>query len=109
MPGRNGIPVRGQIIRVLSAATAFQTVRTAAKLDFDVSNVLTMVANAVTLSARIPRGQERTRRDNPDLTRRAPDWEAPGRSAGTSRTDGCLPGKRGLTAEMPCGVAPHGG
>jgi antitoxin component of RelBE/YafQ-DinJ toxin-antitoxin module len=106
---RNGIPVRGQITRVLPAATAFQTVRTAAKLDLDVSKSFTMVANAVALSARFPRGQERTLRDNADLTRAAPDSEASGRSVRTSRTDGCLPGKRGLTAEMPRGVAPHGG
>ena len=108
MPGRNGIPVRGQITRVLPAATAFQTVRTAAKLDLDVSKSLTMVANAVTLSARFPRGQKRTCATIL-TTRPAPDWEAPDRSVRTSRTDGCLPGKRGLTAEMPCGVAPHGG
>ena len=74
MPGRNGVHVRGQIIRVLPAATAFQTLRTAAKLDFDVSNVLTIVANAVTLSAWSPRGQKRTLRDNPDLIRPAPAW-----------------------------------
>jgi hypothetical protein len=43
-------------------------VRTAARLDFDVSAVLTMVANIVTLSARSTRGQERTLRGNPDLT-----------------------------------------
>jgi hypothetical protein len=48
---RNGIPVRGQITRVLPAVTAFQTVPTAAKLDLDVSKS-TMVANAVPLSAR---------------------------------------------------------
>jgi hypothetical protein len=68
---RNGIPVRGHITRVLSAATAFQTVRTATKLDFDVADVLTMVANAVTLSARFPRGQKRTLRDNSDHPARA--------------------------------------
>jgi hypothetical protein len=61
----NAIPVRGQIARVLPADTAFQTVQTAAKLDFDVCDVLIMVANAVTLSARSPRGRERTLRDNP--------------------------------------------
>jgi hypothetical protein len=105
---RNGIPVRGQITRVLPAVTAFQTVPTAAKLDLDVSKS-TMVANAVPLSARFPRGQKRTLRDNPGLTRPAPDSEAPDRSVRTSRTDGCLPGKRGLTAEMPRRVAPHGG
>ena len=109
MLDRSGIPVRGRITRVLPAATTFQTVRTAARLDFDASDVLIMVANAVTLSARLPRGENRTLRDNPDLTRPAPDREAPDRSVKTSRTDGCLPGKRGLTAEMPRGVAPHGG
>jgi DNA primase len=74
-------PELPQIARVLPADTAFQTVRTAAKLDFDVSDVLTMVANAVTLNARSPKGQERTRRDNPDR-QSAPDREAP-RLAGT--------------------------
>jgi len=39
--------------------------RTAAGLYFDVSDVLPMVANAVTLSARSPRGEERTLRDTP--------------------------------------------
>ena len=82
MLDRSGIPVRGRITRVLPAATAFQTVRTAARLDFDVSDVLTMVANAVTLSACSPKGQERTLRDNPDRTRPAPGREAP-RLAGT--------------------------
>jgi hypothetical protein len=43
-----------------AADTAFQTVRSTAKLDFDVSDVFTMVANAVTLGGRSPRGQERT-------------------------------------------------
>lgn len=33
----------------------------------------------------------------------------PIRSVRTSRMGGCLPGKRGLTAEMPRGMAPHGG
>ncbi len=72
MLDRNGIPVRGQIACVLPADIAFQTVRTAAKLDFDVSDILTVVANAVTLSARSPRGQERTLRDNPDPARARP-------------------------------------
>ena len=75
-------PELPQIARVLPADTAFQTVRTAAKLDFDVSDVLTMVANAVTLNARSPKGQKRTLRDNPDRTRPAPDREA-SRLAGT--------------------------
>ena len=76
-------PELPQIARILPADTAFQTVRTAAKLDLDVSDVLTMVANAVTLSARSPKGQERALRDNPDRTRPAPGREAP-RLAGTS-------------------------
>ena len=65
MLDRSGIPVRGRITRVLPAATVYQTVRTPAKLDLDVSKSLTMVANTVTLSARFPRGQKRTLRDNP--------------------------------------------
>jgi len=95
--------------RILPADTAFQTVRAAAKLGFYVSDVLPMAANAAALSARSPRGQERTLRDNPDLTRSAPDREASDRSVRTGRVDGCLRGKRGLMAEMPRGVAPHGG
>ena len=75
-------PELPQIARVLPADTAYQAVRTAARLDFDVSDVLTVVANAVTLNARSPKGQERTLRDNPDRTRPAPDREAP-RLAGT--------------------------
>ena len=70
MLDRNGIPVRGHITRVLPAATAFQTVRTAAKLDFDLSDVLTMVANGVTLSARFPKARS-TLRDNPGHPARA--------------------------------------
>ena len=54
MPGRNGIPVRGQIIRVLSAATAFQTVRTAARLDFDVSGVPSPWSLTLSPSAHAP-------------------------------------------------------
>ena len=76
-------PELPQIARILPADTAFQTVRTAAKLDLDVSDVLTMVANAVTLSARSPKGQEPALRDNPDRTRPALRREAP-RLAGTS-------------------------
>ena len=71
-------PELPQIARVLPADTAFQAVRTAARLHFDVSDVLTVVANAVTLNARSPKAQERTLRDNPDRTRPAPDREAPG-------------------------------
>ena len=76
-------PELPQIARILPADTAFQTVRTAAKLDFDVSDVLTMVANAVILSAGSPKGQERALRENPDRTRPAPSREAP-QLAGTS-------------------------
>ena len=76
-------PELPQIARVLPADTAFQAVRTAARLNFDVSDVLTVVANAVTLSARSPKGQQRGVRDNPDRTRPAPEREAP-RLAGAS-------------------------
>ena len=64
-------------------ATAYQTVRTAARLDFDVSDVLTVVTNAVTPGARSPNGQEPALRDNRERTRPAPRPEA-SRLAGTS-------------------------
>ena len=54
MLDRKGIPVPWTDRPRPALRTAFQTVRTAANLDFDVSGVLTMVANAVTLSARSP-------------------------------------------------------
>ena len=75
MPHRTGYPSRGQIARVLPADTASQTVRTAAKLDFDVSGVLTMVANAVT-SAHAPRDAGSVPcATNAHLTRPAPERE----------------------------------
>ena len=76
-------PELPQIARILPADTAYQTVRTAAKLDFDVSDVLTVVTNAVTLDARSPKGQEPALRDNRERTRPAPRPEA-SRLAGTS-------------------------
>ena len=78
-----GNPELPQIARALPAGTAFQAVRTAARLDFDVSDVLTVVANAVTLSARSPKGQQRGLRDNLDRARPASGREAP-RLAGVS-------------------------
>jgi len=76
-------PELAEIVSILPAETAYQTVRTAARLDFDASDILTVAANAVTLSARSPKGQERRLRDNPDRARPAPGREAP-RLAGTS-------------------------
>ena len=75
-------PELAEIIRILPAETASQTVRTAAKLDFDVSDVLTVVANAVTLGARSPKGQEPALRDNHERVRPASCPE-PSRLAGT--------------------------
>jgi DNA primase len=72
-----GNPELPQIARALPAGTAFQAVRTATRLDFDVSDVLTVVANAVILSARSPKGKQRGLRDNPDRTRPAPGRQAP--------------------------------
>jgi DNA primase len=76
-------PELAEIVRILPADTAYQTVRTAAKLDFDVSDVLTVVANAVTLGARCPKGQEPALRDTRERTRPALRPE-PSRLAGTS-------------------------
>ena len=76
-------PELAEIVRILPADTAYQTVRTAAKLDFDVSDVLTVVANAVTLGARSPKGQEPALRDTRERTRPALRPEA-SRLAGTS-------------------------
>jgi len=76
-------PELAEIARILPADTAYQAIRTADKLDFDVSDVLTVVANAVTLGARSAAGQERRLRDNPDRPAPAPHAEAP-RLAGTS-------------------------
>jgi len=70
---RNGMPVRGQIAASCPPAPHSRPSGPPPKLDFDISDVFTMVANAVTLIAFSPRGQERTLRDNPDLTRPAPD------------------------------------
>jgi DNA primase len=76
-------PELAEIVRILPADTAYQTVRTAAKLDFDVSDVITVVANAVTLGARSPKGQEPALRDNRERARPALRPE-PSRLAGTS-------------------------
>ncbi len=76
-------PELAEIVQVLPAETAYQAVRTAAKLDFDVSDVLTVVANAVTLGARSPKGQEPALRDTRERARPALRPEA-SRLAGTS-------------------------
>ena len=76
-------PELAEIARILPADTAYQTVRTAARLDFDVSDVLTVVTNAVTPGARSPKGQEPALRDNRERTRPAHCPEA-SRLAGTS-------------------------
>ena len=76
-------PELAEIARILPADTAYQTVRTAARLDFDVSDVLTVVTNAVTLDARSPKGQEPALRDNREHNRPALCPEA-SRLAGTS-------------------------
>jgi DNA primase len=76
-------PELAEIVRILPADTAYQIVRTAAKLDFDVSDVLTVVANAVTLGARSPKGQEPALRRTRERTRPALRPE-PSRLAGTS-------------------------
>jgi DNA primase len=54
-----------RIARILPADAAFQVVRAACTLDFDVSDVTAEVANAVNRSARSPKGQRRALRDDP--------------------------------------------
>ena len=83
-------PELAEIVRVLPADTAYQTVRTAAKLDFDVSDVLTVVANAVTLGARSPKGQEPALRDTRERTRPALRPEASRLAGPASRFLRCL-------------------
>ena len=62
-------PQLPRIARVLAADAACQVVRAAWILGFDVSEVLAEVANAVTRSARSPKGQRRALRDNPGAPR----------------------------------------
>lgn len=76
-------PELAEIARVLPADTAYQIVRTAAKLDFDASDVLTVVANAVTLGARSPKGPEPALHDNRERTCPAPS-RVPSKLAVTS-------------------------
>jgi hypothetical protein len=76
-------PELAEIARILPADTAYQTVRTAARLNFDVSDVLTVVTNAATPGARSPKGQEPALRDNREHNRPALRPEA-SRLAGTS-------------------------
>lgn len=76
-------PELAEIVRILPADTAYQIVRTAVKLDFDASDVLTVVANVVSLGARSPKGQEPALGDTRERTRPALRPEA-SRLAGTS-------------------------
>jgi len=76
-------PELAEIVRILPADTAYQTVRTAAKLDVDVSDVLAVVTNAVTFGARSPKGQEPALCDNRERTPSALSPE-PSRLAGAS-------------------------
>jgi hypothetical protein len=54
-----------QIARILPTDTAFQLVRAACALGFDVSDVTAEVANAVNRTARSPKGGRRAQRDDP--------------------------------------------
>jgi DNA primase len=75
-------PELPRIAQILPADTAYQVTRAAGALDFDVTEVLAAVANAVTGGASPPKGHT-PRRDNPERARPAPASEAP-RLAGTS-------------------------
>jgi DNA primase len=82
-------PELTRIAQILPADTTYQMTRAAVALDFDVTEVLAAVANAVTESARSPKGRA-PRRDNRDRARPAPAPRAP-RLAGTSFPPGALP------------------
>jgi hypothetical protein len=54
-----------QIARIVPVDTACQVMRAACSLDFEASEVLAEVANAASRSVRLPKGQDRTPRDDP--------------------------------------------
>ena len=70
-------PELAEIVRILPADTAYQAVRAAAKLDFDASDVLTVVANAVSLGARSPKGRRHGLRNDPCPLHSDPSAAAP--------------------------------
>jgi len=82
-------PELPRIAQILPADTAYQVMRAAGALDFDVTEVLAAVANAVTDGARPPKGHA-PRRDDRKRARPAPAAEAP-RLAGTNFPVGALP------------------
>jgi DNA primase len=82
-------PELPRIAQILPADTTYQVTRAAGALNFDVTEVLAAVANAVTDGARTPKGRA-PQRDDPDRARPAPAQEAP-RLAGTSFPAGALP------------------
>ena len=82
-------PELTRIAQILPADTLYQVTRAAVALDFDVTEVLAAVANAVTEGARSPKGRA-PRRDDRDLARPSPALQAP-RLASTSFPSGELP------------------
>ena len=106
-------PELPQIARILPADTGYQIVRAAGKLGFDVSDVLTVVVNAVSLGARSPKGQECALRDNREHTRLALSSEAGRSPAPASRFPHCLrlpmPPARAQGLARNRSPSPHGG
>jgi hypothetical protein len=82
------IPELPRIAQILPAETAYQVTRAAGALDFDVTEVLAAVANAVTDGSRPP--GHAPRRDDRERARPAPGPQAP-RLAGTSFPADVLP------------------
>jgi hypothetical protein len=83
------IPELDPIADILPTETKYLTTKAMLALDFDLTEVLAAVVNAVTDSARLPKGRA-PRRDDRERTRPAPGQEAP-RLAGTSFPAGALP------------------
>jgi DNA primase len=76
-------PQLPRIARVLPADAAYQVMRTAGLLNFDASEVLAEVANAVTRGIRFPKGQRRALLDLPIVPRLDRDPAAPVLASGS--------------------------
>ena len=77
------IPELPRIAAALPAETAYQVVRAAVKLGFDVTEVMAEVANAATRDARSPKGRAPARHDTRERARPVPGPE-PARLASAS-------------------------
>jgi DNA primase len=85
-----------RIARILPADSAFQAVRVASMLGFDVSDVVAEVANAASRRARSPKGQRRALRDDSRAARLGRSPSAPG-IASTSFPQPPIPTRANIT------------